>query len=142
MDATVESQLAADLFTARLKHNTPGTYDFGYIDSSKYTGSLSYTTVDNSQGFWGFTPTSYNVGSNAGQSSIGAAIAYLAVIRLGPAARLGSRLGQYRLLRKIAEGAVRVDEVAVRDPAHRIAVEPGCTVRLSLGRKRHALLTR
>ncbi|GAM83863.1 hypothetical protein ANO11243_018530 [Dothideomycetidae sp. 11243] len=72
---TVSSSLASALFTARLKKGEPGTYDFGYIDSSKYTGSLSYTPVDNSQGFWGFTPDSYTVGTTAGQATIGSAIA-------------------------------------------------------------------
>ncbi len=72
---TVSSQLAADLFTARLRKGTPGTYDFGYIDSSKYSGDIYYTDVDNSQGFWGFTPDSYSVGSSQGSASIGASIA-------------------------------------------------------------------
>ena len=30
------------LFTSTLKHQAPGTYDFGYIDQSKYTGTLVY----------------------------------------------------------------------------------------------------
>ncbi|KAK3937028.1 peptidase [Diplogelasinospora grovesii] len=49
--------LDAPLFTADLKHNADGRYNFGYIDKSAYTGSISYTPVDNSQGFWGFTAT-------------------------------------------------------------------------------------
>ena len=46
-----------------MKKGQPGTYAFGYIDSSKYTGSITYTAVDNSQGFWGFTSNGYAVGS-------------------------------------------------------------------------------
>ncbi|KAI1420479.1 aspartic peptidase domain-containing protein [Xylaria sp. FL1777] len=42
-------------FTADLKYHTAGTYDFGVVDDSKYTGDISYVDVDNSQGFWGFT---------------------------------------------------------------------------------------
>lgn len=38
-----KSQFAADLFTADLKAGAAGTYDFGYIDSSKYTGDVTYT---------------------------------------------------------------------------------------------------
>lgn len=53
-----------------LKHNAPGSYDFGYIDSSKYTGTLAYTNVDNSQGFWSFTADSYSVGGSGSGSSI------------------------------------------------------------------------
>ncbi|KAL4953977.1 aspartic protease pep1 [Aspergillus filifer] len=51
---TVKSQLDAPLFAVTLKHQAPGTYDFGYIDHSKYTGDLTYTDVDSSQGFWMF----------------------------------------------------------------------------------------
>ncbi|KAI1296440.1 aspartic peptidase domain-containing protein [Xylaria venustula] len=42
-------------FTADLKYHTAGTYDFGVIDDSKYTGDISYVDVDSSQGFWEFT---------------------------------------------------------------------------------------
>ncbi|KAF2150939.1 peptidase A1 [Myriangium duriaei CBS 260.36] len=68
---TVSGSLQANLFTARLKKGTPGTYDFGYIDKSKYTGDITYTPVDNSQGFWGFTADSYTVGGASGGSSSG-----------------------------------------------------------------------
>jgi aspergillopepsin I len=47
--------LSQNVFAADLKKGQPGSYDFGYIDSSKYTGSITYTGVDSSQGFWGFT---------------------------------------------------------------------------------------
>ncbi|BAK67097.1 tyrosyl-tRNA synthetase [Sphingobium sp. SYK-6] len=43
--------------------------------------------------------------------------------------------------RKIAEGAVRVDDQPIRDAAHQVAVGEA-PVKLSLGKKRHALLTR
>ncbi|MBB5986336.1 tyrosine--tRNA ligase [Sphingobium lignivorans] len=43
--------------------------------------------------------------------------------------------------RKIAEGAVRVDDQPIRDPAHQVLVGDA-PVKLSLGKKRHALLTR
>ncbi|KAI1361081.1 aspartic peptidase domain-containing protein [Xylaria arbuscula] len=42
-------------WTADLKYHEAGTYDFGVIDDSKYTGSISYVDVDDSQGFWDFT---------------------------------------------------------------------------------------
>lgn len=50
-----EGILSENLFCADLQKGQPGSYQFGYIDSSKYTGSITYTSVDNSQGFWGFT---------------------------------------------------------------------------------------
>ncbi|KAK4236962.1 aspartic peptidase domain-containing protein [Achaetomium macrosporum] len=57
------SSLSQKVFTADLKHNAPGTYNFGFIDSSLHTGSIAYTPVDSSQGFWGFTASGYAVGS-------------------------------------------------------------------------------
>jgi len=43
--------------------------------------------------------------------------------------------------RKISEGAVRIDDQPVRDAAHEVTVGDS-PVKLSLGKKRHALLTR
>ncbi|KAK5790915.1 hypothetical protein VI817_006224 [Penicillium citrinum] len=62
----VKSSLDEPLFAVALKHAAPGVYDFGFIDSSKYTGSIHYTDVDSSQGFWSFTVDSYKVGSKSG----------------------------------------------------------------------------
>lgn len=42
--------------------------------------------------------------------------------------------------RKIAEGAVRLDDAAIKDPAYLIRLEAGQTARLSLGKKKHAIL--
>jgi aspergillopepsin I len=61
--AISQGVLSQDLFTVDLKKGEPGTYDFGFIDDSKYTGGITYTPVDNSQGFWEFTGTGYGVGS-------------------------------------------------------------------------------
>ncbi|EFQ33654.1 eukaryotic aspartyl protease [Colletotrichum graminicola] len=62
---TATPQLSSPVFTADLKHNKAGKYNFGYIDNSAYTGSITYTSVDNSQGFWGFTSSGYQVGSSS-----------------------------------------------------------------------------
>lgn len=64
-----KSSLSKGVFTADLKYHAAGTYDFGVIDSSKYTGSITYVDVDSSQGFWGFTGTGYAVGSGSFKSS-------------------------------------------------------------------------
>ncbi|MCJ1328799.1 Type I transmembrane sorting receptor [Thelotrema lepadinum] len=53
------------LMAASLKYHTAGTYDFGAIIASRYNGSITYTDVDSSQGFWSFTPSSYSIGSGA-----------------------------------------------------------------------------
>ena len=70
---TVKSQLDSPLFAVTLKHNAPGTYDFGFVDKSKYTGSLAYTQVDSSQGFWSFTADACKAGSKSGGSITGIA---------------------------------------------------------------------
>jgi len=60
---TVKSQLASPLFAVQLKYHAAGTYDFGYIDKSKYTGPITYVAADDSQGFWGFSASAYSVGT-------------------------------------------------------------------------------
>ncbi|EOA81136.1 uncharacterized protein SETTUDRAFT_24639 [Exserohilum turcica Et28A] len=67
---TVHDQLASPLFAVTLKYHAAGTYDFGFIDSSKYTGSITYVNADNSQGFWAFSASGYSVGNSNTRSSI------------------------------------------------------------------------
>jgi aspergillopepsin I len=67
---TVKPQLAQPLFAVDLKYHAAGSYDFGYIDKSKYTGSITYVNVDNSQGFWGFSATGYSVGTSTTRATI------------------------------------------------------------------------
>ncbi|KAF2843728.1 aspartic protease PEP1 [Patellaria atrata CBS 101060] len=87
---TVREELAAPLFAVTLKKGAPGTYDFGYIDESKYVGSIAYADVITTNGFWEFTPTAYSIGNgSAVQANIdaiadtGTSLAYLptAIIR-------------------------------------------------------------
>jgi Eukaryotic aspartyl protease len=66
--------LSSPVFTASLKHDAPGTYDFGEIDTSKYTGDLTYIDVDSSEGFWQFTSPGYQVDGQS-YSASSAAIA-------------------------------------------------------------------
>ncbi|MCJ1404702.1 Type I transmembrane sorting receptor [Xylographa trunciseda] len=61
--------LPSPVFTANLKKGTPGNYNFGYIDSSEYTGSITYVAVNTANGFWEFTGNGYAVGSGAFVSS-------------------------------------------------------------------------
>ncbi|KAF2816068.1 aspartic protease PEP1 [Mytilinidion resinicola] len=72
---TVKSTLAKPLFGVDLKYHAPGTYDFGFIDTSKFSGALTYVDVDNSQGFWGFTASGYIVGNGTQSSTSISAIA-------------------------------------------------------------------
>jgi hypothetical protein len=61
----VQSSLAAPLFTVDLKKGAVGSYDFGYIDSTKHTGTISYVPVNTANGFWEFTGSGYAVGSGS-----------------------------------------------------------------------------
>lgn len=63
--SNAKASLAAPLFTANLKKGAPGSYDFGYIDSTKYTGTITYVPVNTANGFWEFTGNGYAVGSKA-----------------------------------------------------------------------------
>lgn len=64
-----QDSLDSPLFAAYLPYNADGAYDFGYTDSSKYTGSIKYTDVDDSNGFWEYPSTSYKVGSTTHSQS-------------------------------------------------------------------------
>lgn len=65
----IKGQLESPLFTAALKDDAAGSYDFGFIDNSKYTGQITYADVDNSNGFWEFEADGYSVGSGSSSST-------------------------------------------------------------------------
>ncbi|CAI7600128.1 unnamed protein product [Penicillium glandicola] len=71
----IKSSLASPLFAVELKHNAAGSYDFGFLDSSKYTGSITYVDADSSQGYWGFTASGYGVGDSVTTTTSWSAIA-------------------------------------------------------------------
>lgn len=54
--------LATPVFTATLKRRAVGTYDFGFIDNSKYKGDITYTNVVGDKGFWNFESSGFIVG--------------------------------------------------------------------------------
>jgi tyrosyl-tRNA synthetase len=54
---------------------------------------------------------------------------------------LGFAVSNGEARRKIAEGAVRLNGVTISDPTFAIVLEAGEPLRLSLGKKKHALLT-
>ncbi|KAI9783076.1 MAG: Type I transmembrane sorting receptor [Geoglossum umbratile] len=55
--------LSLPVFTVDLKHQAPGTYDFGFVDPTKFKGPMAFVPVDNKRGFWGFTTSGFGVGS-------------------------------------------------------------------------------
>lgn len=64
-----KSSLSSPLFAAYLPKETNGKYDFGAVDSTKFTGSLVYADVDSSGGWWEFPSTKYKVGTTSGTMS-------------------------------------------------------------------------
>jgi len=59
--SNIQSQLAQPVFTVFLNESNTGEYEFGNIDSSKFTGNINYTPVNTENGFWQFTSTSYQI---------------------------------------------------------------------------------
>ncbi|KAJ9631029.1 hypothetical protein H2203_001557 [Taxawa tesnikishii (nom. ined.)] len=72
---SVKSSLASKLFTVTLKKGAAGSYDFGYIDNTKYTGKITYTSVNSGSGLWQFGVTGYSLGSGKTASKSFQAIA-------------------------------------------------------------------
>ncbi|KAI0394852.1 acid protease [Xylariaceae sp. FL0594] len=67
----VKGSLAQPLFTADLRAGTPGAYEFGRVDKSKFKGDLTFVPIDNSQGFWQFTSDKFALGNGKGpQTSV------------------------------------------------------------------------
>jgi aspergillopepsin I len=57
------SLMPQPLFTATLRHGKPGEYDFGFIDTTKYTGPLTYVPLTDASGagYWEFTSGGYSI---------------------------------------------------------------------------------
>ena len=64
----VMADLSQPVFTANLKHGVAGGYEFGTVDSTQFSGSLTQVPVDASRGFWEFTSTQIAVGSGQTQT--------------------------------------------------------------------------
>jgi Eukaryotic aspartyl protease len=71
----VTPDLSQPLFTANLKHGTLGAYEFGTIDQTAFTGSLTTVPVDSTQGFWSFSSTSASINGQSVTLPSGSAIA-------------------------------------------------------------------
>ena len=59
--SNVRPRLPLPLFTADLKNKAPGSYDFGFIDKTKYTGDIKYFDADSSGAYWGIKSQRYGV---------------------------------------------------------------------------------
>jgi aspergillopepsin I len=62
---TANLQLSVSLFTVNFVYYGAGTVTFGAVDSTQYTGSVSYTPVLSGTSFWDVNMTSYSVGTGA-----------------------------------------------------------------------------
>lgn len=54
----VMADLTQPVFTALLRSDSSGAYEFGQVDTSLFTGQLSTAAVDSSNGFWEVSSTS------------------------------------------------------------------------------------
>ena len=62
--ANVMPMLDQPLFTANLKNDSTGKYQFGTVDQTAFTGGqLNWAAVDSSQGFWMVQSPSFMVGN-------------------------------------------------------------------------------
>ncbi|KAJ6786147.1 hypothetical protein PWT90_09845 [Aphanocladium album] len=66
----VMPSLQEPVFTADLRANAPGAYEFGRIDAAKFTGQMAWIPVDTSKGFWQFSSQKFAV--DGGQPQQGA----------------------------------------------------------------------
>ncbi|PHH79606.1 hypothetical protein CDD80_4368 [Ophiocordyceps camponoti-rufipedis] len=59
--------LKEPVFTADLRRNATGSYEFGNIDKSKFQGDMKWTAVNTTQGFWQFSSPQFAVGDGQPQ---------------------------------------------------------------------------
>ncbi|ERT01192.1 aspergillopepsin I [Sporothrix schenckii 1099-18] len=64
----VQNSLAAPVFTANLRHDAAGSYEFGTIDSTQFNGTMHFAAVNTSQGFWQFSSSKFAIGNGAVQT--------------------------------------------------------------------------
>ena len=68
----VMPSLAEPLFTADLRKDAVGAYEFGRIDTSKFTGDMAWIPVNTTQGFWQFGTAGFAVGDGEAQTAASA----------------------------------------------------------------------
>ena len=59
----VKQGLPQAVFTVNFKEDKAGNINFGYVDTSEYTGAITYATVNTANGFWELTSNGYAIGA-------------------------------------------------------------------------------
>ncbi|KFA71587.1 hypothetical protein S40288_08336 [Stachybotrys chartarum IBT 40288] len=54
--------LAEPVFTADLRRNATGAFEFGAVDTAKFAGDMTWVPVNTTQGFWQFSSETFAVG--------------------------------------------------------------------------------
>jgi aspergillopepsin I len=68
------SALQKPVFSVHLKLKAAGSYDFGFIDDTKFKGPLHWVDVDSTSGFWQFESKSYVINGQVVPYNTGRAI--------------------------------------------------------------------
>lgn len=58
----IGSQLDKNLFAVTLRQNASGSFDFGFIDPSRYTGRITYMNIVPNSGYWMLNAGAYRIG--------------------------------------------------------------------------------
>ncbi len=65
----VMPSLQEPLFTADLRAGAAGAYEFGRVDTSKFTGQMAWIPVNTTKGFWQFTSEKFAVNGGPAQKA-------------------------------------------------------------------------
>ena len=66
----IKASLPQPIFAVDLRKGAPGTYQFGAVDPSRYSGAIAYAPVDAQRtGLWHFTASGYAIGGGAANST-------------------------------------------------------------------------
>lgn len=65
----VMPNLAEPVFTADLRKGAVGAYEFGRVDSTKFTGQMAWIPINTTSGFWQFSSEKFAVNGGAAEAA-------------------------------------------------------------------------